>query len=116
MFSDPQSVTIEAVAVSLPRIRTEGQSSFYADETESVKLSISHQKSNRRIRSMVRLDKRAIVADPLTSENDYENLAVYMVIDRPEVGFTSEDVQSLVLAHQDWLDSTAAGKLYGQQS
>jgi hypothetical protein len=65
---------------------------------------------------MVRVDFRSIVADPLTSENDYENLGVYLVIDRPEVGFTSTQVVNLITGLKTWLDSTAIGKVYGQET
>lgn len=116
MFTDPQVVTINAVAKSMPRIKTDGLSAIYQNADETYKFTISHQKSNKRIRSMVRIDERAVVADPLTSENDYETLGVYLVVDRPEVGFSATQVDQLLAGFKTWLDSTAIGKLYGQES
>lgn len=116
MFSDPQSVTVNSVAQSMPRVETTGQSSKYQTADESYKLSISHQKSNKRIRSMVRIDNRAVVPDPLTSVNDYENLGVYLVVDRPEVGFSATQVDNLVQGFKAWLTTANVTALYGQQS
>jgi hypothetical protein len=116
MFTDPQVVTVNAVAKSMPRIKTDGLSAIYSMSDETFKLTISHQKSNTRIRSMARIDQRAIVPDPLTAVNDYETLSFYIVVDRPEVGFSSTTVDQLIAGLKTWLDSTAIGKLYGQES
>jgi len=116
MFTDPQSITVDSVAQSMPRISSNGPQSIYVKADETYKMTISHTKPKGRIRSMVRVDFRSIVADPLTSENDYENLGVYLVIDRPEVGFTSTQVVNLITGLKTWLDSTAIGKVYGQET
>lgn len=115
-FSDPQSVTVNAVAKSMPRISSSGTSAIYANSDETFKLTISHTKSKERIRSMARIDQRAIVPDPLTSVNDFETLSFYFVIDRPFVGFSSSAVEELIVGLKTWLDSTTMGKLYGQES
>lgn len=116
MLTDPQTVTVNAVAKVMPRIKTDGLSSIYSLSDETFKLTISHQKSNKRVRSMARIDQLAIVPDPLTSVNDYETLSFYVVVDRPEVGFSSTQVEQLVAGLKTWLDSTIIGKLYGQES
>lgn len=116
MFTDPQVVTVNSVAKSMPRLLFDGLSSSYATADGLFKFKISHQKSNKRIRSMARIDQRAIVADPLTAENDYETLGVYLVIDRPEVGFSSTQVEQLITGFKTWLDATMIGKLYGQEA
>lgn len=117
MFSDPQTVTVNAVAKAMPRVSNAGTASVYQMADESFKLSVSHTKAgNDRIRSLVRIDQRAVVPDPLTAVNDYETLSFYFVIDRPSVGFTSTVVDQLVQGLKTWLDSTAVGKLFGQES
>lgn len=115
-FTDPQSITVNAVAQSMPRIETSGLTSKYSKDDESFKLQISHTKTGDRIRSMVRVDQRAVVADPLTSVNDYENLGVYLVIDRPEVGFTSTQVDYVVQALKGWLTNANVVKVFGRES
>lgn len=117
MFVDPQVVTIAGQNESMPRVDTGGRKSIYAKSDEAFKLTISHsQPSKDRIRSMARIDQRAIVADPLSSENDYETLSVYVVIDRPVVGFSATALKDLWSGLKTWLNDAAADKLYGQES
>jgi hypothetical protein len=116
MYTDPQVVTVNAVAQSMPRISSIGTKSIYQKNDLSFTLTISHTTTKDRLRSMVRLDQRAIVPDPLTSVNDYETLSFYVVIDRPLAGFTAVQVEQLITGFKTWLDATAMGKLYGQES
>lgn len=116
MFADPQTVTVNAVAKVMPRILMEGLKSTYQLADQTFKFVVSHTVSNQRVRSMVRIDQRAIVADPLTAETDYETLGIYLVIDRPEYGFSSTQVEQLIAGLKTWLDATSIGKLYGQES
>lgn len=119
-LADPQVVTVNAVAQSMPRLQSDGKSAVYANADESFKLSVSHEKpvvkGKTRVRSLARIDQRAIVTNPLDSTNDYDTLTVYLVIDRPEVGFSSTQVDQLVSGFKTWLTSTMVGTLYGQQS
>jgi hypothetical protein len=115
MFSDPQSITINGVAKSMARIAIDGFKAIYSTADELFKLTLSHTKSKGRIRSMVRVDQRAIVADPLTSVNDYETLGVYLVVDRPDYGYTQAQVDYVIAGLKTWLDTTASGKLFGQE-
>jgi predicted Zn-dependent peptidase len=116
-LTDPQVVTVNAVAQSMPRILTSGTSAKYQKADESFSLSISHEGSKgNRIRSMARIDQRAIVADPLTAENDYQTLSFYCVLDRPNYGFTQAQIEQLIAGFKTWLDNTMVGKLTGQES
>jgi len=116
MFADPQVVTVNAVAQSMARVLVSGTSATYQKSDGTFKLTISHQESNDRIRSMARIDQRLIVADPLSLVNDYETLSFYFVIDRPLYGFSSTQCDQLITGLKSWLDSTAIGKLYGKES
>lgn len=117
MFADPQTVTVNAVAQVMPRVTIEGKKSLYQKADGTFQLTISHQNvSGDRIRSMVRIDQKAIVPDPLTSVNDYETLSFYVVVDRPFQGFTSTQTDQLIAGLKTWLDSTAIGKIFGQES
>jgi len=116
MFADPQVVTVNAVAQSMPKVSTTGLSSTYAKADGTFKFTISHSESKDRIRSMARIDQRAVVADPLTAVNDYETLSFYFVIDRPLYGFTQTQVDQLIAGVKTWLDTTASGKMFGRES
>jgi len=116
MFTDPQSVTVNAVAQSMPRVKTKDLSSVYQKGDQTFTLTISHTPAKDRIRSMARIDQRAIVADPLTAVNDYQTLSFYVVVDRPNYGFSMTQVEQLVAGFKTWLDNTAIDKLFGQES
>lgn len=116
MLADPQIITVNAVAKSMPRVLIELGKSTYQKDDETFKLIISHQRSNKRIRTMSRFEQRVIVADPLTSENDYETLSYYTVIDRPEVGFSVAQVQQQIAGFNTWIDAAMIAKLYGQET
>jgi len=120
LFSDPQSVTINAVAQSMPRIEVDGKKAIYQKADQTFTLTISHRssknKGRERISSVIRLDQRAIVADPLTSVSDYDTVSVWLVIDRPIYGFTVTQVQQLVAGFESYLDATAVSKVFGQES
>lgn len=117
MFADPQVVTVNSVAQSMPRVESNGSKSVYRKADGTFSMILSHIKSGaNRIRSMARVDQRAIVSDPLTSTNDYETLSVYVVVDRPDYGFTQTQVDQLIAGLKTWLDTTASGKLFGQET
>lgn len=115
-FTDPQVVTVNAVAQSMPRVAVSGNSSTYQKSDMTFTLTISHQMSKDRVRSMARIDQRAVVPDPLTAVNDYETLSFYCVIDRPSAGFTPTQSEQLITGFKTWLDATVMGKLFGRES
>jgi predicted Zn-dependent peptidase len=104
-LATPQSITIDAVATDLNRIDGEGQWSLYASDDGTLSLKVSHQKSKSRTRRMVRLDQTVIAADPLTAENSYEKVGVYIVIDEPAYGFSDAEIEDIVDGLKAWLTS-----------
>lgn len=115
-LADPQVITVNAVAQSMPRISTSGLESKYQKNDLSYTLTVKHTPTKDRIRSLARVDFRAVVADPLTAVNDFETLSFYVVIDRPTYGFSSTQVEQLITGYKTWLDATMIGKLYGSES
>jgi hypothetical protein len=116
MFSDPQSVTVNAVAQSMPRVQTQGRESTYQKSDQTYTLTIGSIQSKDRVNTRVRLDQRKVVADPLTAVNDYETLSVSLLINRPLAGFSMTECEQLIAGFKTWLDNTAIDKLYGQES
>lgn len=115
-FADPQSVTVNSVAQSMPRIETQARRSVYRKADGTFQLTISHSTPNGRLRSMARIDQFAIVTDPVSSLNDSENLGAYLIIDRPTFGFTQTQVEQLVAGLTAYLTTTNVGKLFAQES
>lgn len=115
-FADPQTITVNAVAKNMDRIRSEGLRSEYATPTLDYKMTISHQTSKKRVRRMVRVDNRKVVTDPLTTVSDYENLGCYFVIDEPEYGFDDTEIDYIVQALKAWMSTANVLKVLGSQS
>lgn len=115
-FADPQVVTINAVAQSMPRIQTEGGSSTYRTADETLQMKISHQSSKSRVRRMVRVDKTVIAENPLTAVNSSQKLGVYLVIDEPIFGFTDADIDYVVDGLVGWLTPANIAKVLGSES
>lgn len=103
MFADPQSVTVNAVAKSLPRTSAGDHRGSFEDPADGLVLTISHQ-TGKRHRSTVRLDVSKISADPLvpTSNRPY-SLSAYLVLDTPLQGFTTTEIGYYLKAVSDWL-------------
>lgn len=114
-FTDPQSVTIDAVPYSMPRVESEVSKSLYSTATEDLKMTISHQESKGRTRRMVRLDKRVVAADPLTAVNVYQTVGVYLVIDEPEYGFTDDNIDDIIQGFKTWLTTANVNKVLGSE-
>lgn len=125
-LSDPQTITLATVLYSLPRILQNSNSqgtqvtTKYQTSDEALVISVSHTKTGGdRTRSQARFDWKKIVVDPLTQVNDFDSTSVYIVIDRPNYGFTADDVDNLVASFKTWLTTGASGmvrKLYGNES
>lgn len=115
MFTDPQSVTVNAVAQSMPAIKRAPLSSTYRKDDGTYQLTISHQEG-RRNRHTVRLDLKKIAADPLTAENTEYTCSVYYVVDAPPVGFTNTELKDLAVGLFTWSSSSNILKILGYES
>lgn len=93
-LSDPQTVTIDGTPVSLPNVARPGRSGIYESADGNLTLTISHV-NGKRARSVVRLDRKKIVADPLiATTNRQVSWSVQFVIDQPLYGPTDAELTS----------------------
>jgi hypothetical protein len=110
-LSDPQSLTINAVAVSLPRTSTSGTGSVYTESTGDTKLSIQSS-YGKRTRRVARVDRRKTAADPLfPAQNKPYSMSCYIVADVPEVGFTITEQKQIVDALAAWLTASSGANV-----
>lgn len=115
-LADPQSVTIDSVAVTLPNIGRSLTEGAYADATGEVNLSIRHN-SARRTRHTVKLAKSLIVADPLVpSQNQNVSFSAHIVIDLPKNGIAVADATELANALVLWCTPANLAKVVGGES
>jgi hypothetical protein len=103
MFTEPQTVTTNAVADNLPRVSFDPEGVFH-NATTGRKLRIAHQRG-KRSRDTVRLDITKTAVDPLLDGVSRQySMSVYLVIDAPIVGFSTTEVGYHAQALVDWTD------------
>lgn len=109
-FADPQSVTINAVATSLPRTSSGLASGSFTSGDGTVKLSVSHL-YGKRTRRTARIDFSKIAADTYNPTlNTKSSLSVYVVVDVPVTGFTITEQKYIVDALVGWLSASSGAK------
>lgn len=119
MFADPQSVTINGTATSLPRVGNGPSSAGYQSVDGLVRELVSHQ-DGKRFRRLIKLSQDKISADALVpSQNSRSSMSVQLVIDHPKNGFTNAEVKYLVDALLAQLSATSGAlitKVIGGES
>jgi hypothetical protein len=117
---DPQSITVNAVATSLPRVSVGPNQSVYQAADGSYKMTVSHQYQGKRIRSLVRFDSTKYEDSPtLTGVTVPSDMSVQLVINRPTVGFfgtADEDFVKGVLANLSASGYAIVPKLMGGEN
>lgn len=120
MFGDPQEITYLTLDKIMARVKIDSKnnvsSATYATPDETFLLHISHTRSGGRTRTLVKVDFKKIVADPLTEANDFDFLSYQQVWDRPDFGFTQAELIGLTNALKAWTTDTALGQLYGRET
>jgi hypothetical protein len=87
-FPDPiPTQTVNSVTYDLTRIGLGDSKGVFRTANGLDRLTIEHTLKNR-ARHVIRLDRLATVADPLTTGNNFEaSMSTYVVVDMPRVGF-----------------------------
>lgn len=119
LFSDPQSVTLNAVANSLPRVSVGDRTASYVKDDETVKLTIGHSSTNRgRVRRQVRLDLTKVAADPFVAGSSREvSSSVYLVIDEPDdSAFSNTELLDNTKGLLSWLTDANVTKVIAGES
>lgn len=110
-FADPQSVTINAVANSLPRTSSGVNSGTFSKDDGTIKLSVSSAYGNR-TRRTIRLDHSKIAADPFAANiNVPVSMSCYIVADVPKSGYTLTEQKQIVDALTAYLTASSGAKV-----
>ena len=118
MLSDPNSVTYNAVATSLPKVDSGNRRGVYESADNTLRLTVTHT-NGKRERSEVRLDHKKNATDPLDpTRNRPYDMSVYLVVNRPfNVGYTDAEAQLVYDALVAWVsNATNKGKILAQES
>ncbi len=109
-FADPQSVTINAVANSLPRTSSGANTGIFTKDDGTVKLSVSSVYKSR-TRRLIRLDHSKIAADPLLAGiNVKASMSVYLVVDVPQTGYSITEQKQIVDALTGYLTASSGAR------
>lgn len=110
-FADPQTVTINAVANTLPRTSSGVHDGEFTKDDGLVRLRVSHQ-FGKRNRHLVRLDHAKVAADPFTTGlNVKYSMSVQLVVDVPPVGYTIAEQKQIVDALTAYLTATSGARV-----
>lgn len=110
-FADPQSVTINAVANSLPRVSQGVDKGTFRKDDTTVSLDISHS-YGKRTRRAIRLTHAKIAADPLLSGvNNKYSMSCTLVVDVPPVGYTVTEAKQIADALLAYLTASSGAKV-----
>lgn len=106
MLADPQSVTINAVAKSLPRVGAGLYNGQFSTVDGIYQLGISHAFA-KRTRRTARLDYKVTAADIMDSSlNVPYSGSVQLIVDMPAVGISRADQGNVAIGFCDWLSAT----------
>lgn len=110
-FSDPQTITINAVAVPLPRTSSGTNAGAFTKDDGTVRLSVSHA-YGKRTRRTVRIDHSKIAPDPLISaQNIRHSMSVYVVMDVPVTGYSNVEQKQIMDALTGYLTATSGARV-----
>jgi hypothetical protein len=110
-YADPQSVTVNAVPITLPRVSSGTNTGAFAASDGTYRLEVSHA-YGRRIRRSIRLTGSKISADPLVpNQNVRSSMSCYMVIDHPVNGYTVTEAKQIVDALVGYLSASTGAKV-----
>lgn len=113
MLADPQSVTYNSVAKSLPAISRGSDSSTYQlnDAGTIYTMAVSHAFKTRN-RAVIRLTRTSTVTDPLSSATNISvGMTATMTVDFPSSGLQPSDAQLLANALVGYLTSATVLKI-----
>lgn len=109
-FADPQSVTINAVPMTLPRVSSERDAGSFRKDDGTVAMKVSHT-YGKRVRHLIQLDHQKYAADPLVSStNVLRTMKCYMVVDVPLQGYTVTEQKQIVDALTAYLTASTGAR------
>lgn len=113
MLADPQSVTVNAVAVSLPRTKVTDFGNTYTSADGNTVMAIKQNQSKDRFRREMRLSHQKIAADPISAINKQIGMSVYIVVDEPKFGYTDVEIGYYLEAIKAWLIAANYNRVLG---
>lgn len=110
-FSDPQTVTINAVAIPLARTGSRDNAGSFAASDGNTKMLVSSS-YGKRVRRTIRIDSRKVAPDPLfPAQNTPYSMSFYIVADVPTTGYTITEQKQIIDGFLAWLTASSGAKI-----
>ena len=115
MYADPQALTVNAVAKSLPRVGSTTPTKVGEFQTADGEFNfrISQYATANRFRREVRFTQKKIAADPISAVNKEVSSSVVITVDEPRWGFSDVELGYLTSALIAWFTAGNRDKLLG---
>lgn len=115
MYADPQNLTINAAAKTLPRVGSANPNQVGTFRTGDGEFDfrVAQNSTSNRFRREVRLTQRKIAVDPISATNKEVSASIIIAIDEPKVGFTDIELGYLTSAVIAWFTAGNRDKLLG---
>lgn len=109
-FADPQTVTINAIANTLPRTSSGVNTGAFTKDDGTVRLTVAHA-YGKRTRREIRVDTSKIAADPITGLNTKSTMSAFLVVNVPPTGYTIAEQKQLVDGLTAYLTATSGARV-----
>lgn len=110
-YADPQTITINAIANSLPRTSTRDNAGIFTKDDGNVRLTVSSL-YGKRTRRTARIDYRKVAPDPLfPSQNAPYSMSFYVVTDVPPVGFSVTEQKQVIDGFIAWMNASSGAAI-----
>jgi hypothetical protein len=94
MFTDPMSITVNAVAQTLNRVSTGANRALFRKDDGLYRAEIAHSYGRTHAQRIIRLDRTTLVGDPFTTGNFLNaDEAVWLVTKTPTGGLVTNTTQ-----------------------
>jgi hypothetical protein len=110
-FSDPQTITINAIANSLARTSSRDNAGAFTKDDGNVKLTVSSL-YGKRVRRTARIDHRKTASDPLfPAQNSPYSMSFYVVADVPMYGYSVVEQKQIVDGFLAWMSASSGANI-----
>jgi hypothetical protein len=111
LFADPQSITINSVATTFPRMGADLDHGIFRTTDGAYSLDISHV-YGKRTRRTARIDYKVLAPDVMDSSvNTPYSASCYMVMDTPQVGISRAQAGIIAGAFFNWASASSYAAL-----
>jgi len=113
VFTDPQSVTVSAVAQSLARTGMGESSGIFRKDDGSYQLLVNQQftKGKRYRRSLSFVNTKTVADALLPANNVVRSATVQLLVDAPELGYTITELKAVVDGFLTYLSASSGAKV-----